>query len=314
MGRWLNVLFVAVGLIIISVMIWAILVVGRINKCNPRRSHYYCPKRCSRRNRCCTGPPGLAGATGPAGIQGDLGATGATGPTATGPTGAANDDDTIIQAMIAARCPEGQEMCGKECVSFSNNANHCGACDRQCEDGYKCVDGDCVLNCQAGFGDCDGFCTDTLSSEQHCGQCGKECALGQLCIDGSCKDPCPAGMILCHGQCVAKPCLPICPTGQRFCELSGCTDVANDAQNCTDCNVVCAPPNAAGICRNNQCELGQCHTGFADCDGDPSNGCETNIFGNPRHCGACGRSCPITAPFCVNGDCSSFPAQSLTSN
>ncbi|MGB0678646.1 MAG: hypothetical protein ACPGUV_03185, partial [Polyangiales bacterium] len=34
-----------------------------------------------------------------------------------------------------------------------------------------------------------------------------------------------------------------------------------------------------------------CSGESADCDGDPSNGCEVNLRDNPDHCGACGRTC-----------------------
>jgi hypothetical protein len=44
-----------------------------------------------------------------------------------------------------------------------------------------------------------------------------------------------------------------------------------------------------------------CHLGFADCDGDAANGCETGVNGI-MNCGACGRTCP--AP--VNGTATCF--------
>lgn len=187
-------------------------------------------------------------------------------------------------------------------------------CNRKCPNGFKCYDGECVLDCQMGLEDCNGICTDTTASEQHCGQCGQECAPGELCIDRRCTNPCPIGTIFCRGQCISGACTPLCPTGQRFCaSVEGCTSVENDVQNCSDCNIVCAPLNAVGICKNSRCEVGPCHVGFARCDsggeGDPSNGCETNILENPRHCGGCNKPCPPSAPFCLNGYCSTFPVQ-----
>lgn len=55
-----------------------------------------------------------------------------------------------------------------------------------------------------------------------------------------------------------------------------------------------APPDAA------------CPLGSRDCDGDPTNGCETNVFESPSHCGFCGNVCPTRANgfgVCVEGKC-----------
>ncbi len=51
---------------------------------------------------------------------------------------------------------------------------------------------------------------------------------------------------------------------------------------------------------------GGCPAGYADCNGDPSDGCETHIESDPGHCGACGIACtspPGGAVQCVNGAC-----------
>ncbi len=50
---------------------------------------------------------------------------------------------------------------------------------------------------------------------------------------------------------------------------------------------------------------GDCPAGFGDCDGDPDNGCETNLATSPTHCGACMRSCVVAQGVgqCVAGAC-----------
>jgi RHS repeat-associated protein len=50
--------------------------------------------------------------------------------------------------------------------------------------------------------------------------------------------------------------------------------LATDASNCGTCGTTCAGANATGVCDHGQCAL-LCGQGFSDCDGDPSNGCET---------------------------------------
>lgn len=56
---------------------------------------------------------------------------------------------------------------------------------------------------------------------------------------------------------------------------------------------VAAPPDAG------------CPVRFADCDGDPSNGCETNVRESLAHCGACGASCvrAHAVTTCASGVC-----------
>lgn len=51
-------------------------------------------------------------------------------------------------------------------------------------------------------------------------------------------------------------------------------------------------------CGNGVCE---CASGFAECDGDPSNGCETSLDTDPASCGACGHDCHGGA--CAHGLC-----------
>jgi hypothetical protein len=51
-----------------------------------------------------------------------------------------------------------------------------------------------------------------------------------------------------------------------------------------------------------------CAAGFADCDGDPQNGCEVETDTDELHCGGCGVACHadgprVTAAACVAGAC-----------
>lgn len=49
-----------------------------------------------------------------------------------------------------------------------------------------------------------------------------------------------------------------------------------------------------------------CPTGYADCNGDPSDGCETNTLSDPDNCGTCGLTCSSAGGgfVCDNGVCS----------
>ncbi len=48
-----------------------------------------------------------------------------------------------------------------------------------------------------------------------------------------------------------------------------------------------------------------CPAGFAECDEDPSNGCETDLQSSNEHCGGCGARCEsdLWDVGCVGGEC-----------
>ncbi len=78
-----------------------------------------------------------------------------------------------------------------------------------------------------------------------------------------------------------------------------------DLSNCGACGNTCAFPNANASCVNGQCQIGSCNTGFADCDGIATNGCETNLLSDVNNCGTCGQSAvdglQCTTDVCING-------------
>lgn len=65
------------------------------------------------------------------------------------------------------------------------------------------------------------------------------------------------------------------PDGSLFCGDGVCTPSLED---CTSCPADC------GACNKS------CPMGFGDCDGNPQNGCETNL-NTVDNCGACGKKC-----------------------
>ncbi len=95
----------------------------------------------------------------------------------------------------------------------------------------------------------------------------------------------------------------VCNTGYVSC-LSSCdTNSLSDQQNCGSCGNVCTVlPNAQSTCQMGSCILSSCSPGFANCDGNSGNGCETNTVSDVNHCGGCGISCGAGG-FCVNSTC-----------
>lgn len=76
---------------------------------------------------------------------------------------------------------------------------------------------------------------------------------------------------------------------------------AGDAQSA--CTSACLNPHGAAQCMGNACVL-SCADGFADCDGDSANGCETPLD-TPQNCGACGHECvsDLGPSACTAGTC-----------
>ena len=64
----------------------------------------------------------------------------------------------------------------------------------------------------------------------------------------------------------------------------GATEICDDIdQNCNG-NLdegPCDLSNANGACVSGDCQIANCYSGYADCDGDPANGCETDLDLNP---------------------------------
>jgi alpha-tubulin suppressor-like RCC1 family protein len=101
-------------------------------------------------------------------------------------------------------------------------------------------------------------------------------------------------------------------------------DLSSDPEHCGGCGVSCAVTNGFRACASGTCgeEIAACDVGFADCNGDAADGCETNVGSDPAHCGGCGLACDTlphamstcSASVCVlsgcaagYGDCNSAP-------
>jgi hypothetical protein len=78
------------------------------------------------------------------------------------------------------------------------------------------------------------------------------------------------------------------------------------------CTPACSNTNGTNTCVGGTC-VPTCATGFGDCDGNPANGCETDVT-TDTNCGTCGTVCPAYAP-CAGGicfGCSGSPPAVLT--
>ncbi|AKV00197.1 Tryptophan synthase alpha chain [Labilithrix luteola] len=208
-------------------------------------------------------------------------------------------------------CASGMLDCGR-CVNPRFDDSHCGACGNRCttpvpacspmpsQTFYGCKNSECgKLKCNSGFSDCngdlgkgcasDGCEVDTSKDPNNCGGCGIACGPDQDCRDDG----------------VGPQCLDKCSkSGLTQCR-KGCKDLLNDKSNCGACNFFCLPAraNQDSFCSKGICETA-CLPGFADCNGDPNDGCETDLTRHPAHCGACGHECDFgVGQPCIEGKC-----------
>jgi hypothetical protein len=152
------------------------------------------------------------------------------------------------------------------------------------------------LQCDTGFADCDNNpdnrCEVNLTADiANCGQCGKKCSS----INGT-------------SACTASICSIVCNTGSADCDKNpdtGCEiDTSSDMENCGACGTSCTNDNGTTRCTAGACTP-TCAAGFDSCDGNPQNGCETNIGTSLMNCGACNKVCALkhATATCDTGVC-----------
>jgi len=96
-----------------------------------------------------------------------------------------------------------------------------------------------------------------------------------------------------------------CSASERFCDGT-CTNVTKNQDHCGDCSTRCSLANSAAVCTDSQCSIGQCNSGWADCNDAGADGCERSVSSDVLNCGACGNVCPSgehSTATCIGGQC-----------
>ena len=182
------------------------------------------------------------------------------------------------------------------------DAANCGMCGGTCSFGHAsatCSTGTCVMGaCDAGYSNCDGSTLNGCESQTsgdaaNCGTCGHACDAPHAtssCTAGSCS-------------------LVACMSGFGDCNTlaaDGCeVSLQTDPLNCAACGGSCpgaTSPNTIASCTAGTCGHA-CATGFANCDGNLTNGCETDVR-TMSNCGTCGTVCPAGMACAPSGTCS----------
>ena len=213
----------------------------------------------------------------------------------------------------ACTCPTGLTACGTSCFNTASDVQHCGNCATICSQGTVCSGGACVATCNVNESNCAGSCANLQVDPLHCGGCSTTCPAGQTCNAGACGIVCPSGETLCGATCVDTKtdpkncgnCSNACPAGQNCnsgtCSAScaspltacsnSCVDTRFDPMNCGSCGKTCSAANGVGGCSTGNCIIASCNTGFRDCNGTATDGCETNLNSDNMNCGSCGLVC-----------------------
>ncbi len=142
--------------------------------------------------------------------------------------------------------------------------------------------------CDPGMTCCARACVMLSANTMHCGRCGNACP-NTTCASGACTNSCVLGF----GDCDRNA-------------INGCEiDLGTSTDHCGRCASACSLPNASVACTAGRCEFVRCNPGFADCNMDPTDGCEVNTNTSVQNCGACGNACMATGgmPACRAGAC-----------
>jgi hypothetical protein len=121
----------------------------------------------------------------------------------------------------------------------------------------------------------------------------------------ACSAVCPIAPPHAEASCHHTRCYMVCLSGYGDCDGSpsnGCERLLDSNADCGACGLRCEPSHALGTCATGGCQIAQCDVGFMNCDGDASNGCETDVSKSHIHCGRCGQVC-APSESCDAGHC-----------
>lgn len=191
-----------------------------------------------------------------------------------------------ICATIEGFCT--QQVCARstELCDYSDIEDYCIGDPYMIKKKF-CLDGSIAVPiCKRdGNGQCDWDNVECAAPDtrQACGKCAGDeyCEVANCGRNGE-KGVCSRGSVGACGQASTEP-------------VCGC-DGNTYANRCR--------ANAAGVSVDHKsaCESPPCAEGFADCNGDLKDGCETSLMISPENCGRCGNSCG-NGLLCVAGEC-----------
>ena len=254
---------------------------GQAVVCNPFEGA--APEVCDGTDNDCNGGVDEAGADGCSLLFQDAdgdghGQAGLDGKCVCGPTG-------LFKAVVDDDCNDLNPWV------FPGATELCDKVDNNCD---EVVDEDGATGCSWFFADADG---DGYGSGDPTCVCTAPGA-GWSVLTGDCDE---------NDSAVHPGALELCDEGDNDCddEIDETFDLDSDSANCGKCGFLCQPNNAFGKCQDGKCKVDDCVTGYANCDGEDVDGCETNIHQDADNCGICDKVCslPNATAFCQVGEC-----------
>ena len=201
-------------------------------------------------------------------------------------------------------CADPLVRCAGVCTNVQTDAKNCGQCGLSCGANATCSASACACtggfhNCNSSWGEGDGC----------------ECAPSRTCSGATCTGPDPCAGVNCgsNASCSAGTCG--CTGGSRNCDGAwgnGCECPSTKVCQQTAC--VTPDPCAGKNCgANSTCDPATgncgCATGYRNCNGSLTDGCEIHVAGDTDNCGSCGHVCtcpPNNEPLCA-GHCKCLP-------
>ena len=211
-------------------------------------------------------------------------------------------------------CAQASASCGYVSDNCSE-AIFCGGCNAPASCGAAGVANQCgcIPKSCVQLGAACGTAPDGCGGVVNCGDCpsGQTCGGGgpNLCGNGACT---PRSCAQLGASCgvISDACSQAvdcgdCAAGQQC----GAGGVANE------CECVCQRDHALTQCHAGVCAITSCDPGYADCDANEANGCETPLATDPANCGSCATNCDAsqcTSAGCVAGKCTQQPLPDAT--
>lgn len=246
---------------------------------------------------------------------------------------AASPGNDVVSASNEAGSPGNDVPEGTDVPVAADTGTPSCTTDESCGAGRYCEGGACRAQvCMPNTATCSGGNTLSVCDPRGASRMDAPCPGGASCSNGQCQAPrvCEPGAVSCASQTGRRICTPDgtgymvvnCPSGQ-LCTGGVCmaTQVCTpgvatcggdgQVQRCNESGTgytttACGTsPNATVACMNGQC-VASCTAGFANCDGDTSNGCEAELATSVTNCGACARAC-ASGQTCTAGVCGAAP-------